>query len=300
MKHRTYGSSAPPSNSLGVSDPYGYSATYSRSFQLQGGQLTPQGGLDTPAPVNKDEGAGSSLLLSTRRSIFDESPFPLTASGMTPGTLDGHGLTPLSTIRNTFDSPFPTECLPDFSSDDTFALNKSLFEESNLHATPPRRVQHVVRISIGSEDGIRACVSGMKLSSIVSISPIRKQEKELQPPELRTMLSQDSDVVNMPPPTAPRAGSTRIAVSTGSKIVQSLEVDTSKEHESKTPLSSMMKSFEMDTPSTAATTEQGSFWSDALDTSMDSLRSFSPSEAQKRKITCVASETKRQKVENNQ
>lgn len=230
--------------------------------------ISPTIGVETPG--GKDEGLedfANSLLMSTRKTIFDESPMPILSMqlGGTPGDKSIRGMTPMSNLRDTFNSPFAAEGLPNLSPEEADSLNKTLFKDMCMTPYQQTPSHKPMRFSIGSDASLLANeITGMSLNSRVSISPIARHAdkadiKETTNEYIQTSFEKENienDNEIMPPPTAPRI---RNAPKVSSTV--KLEPTPSKSEKPFDP-SSLMKG--LDTPSTAATTEQGSFWSDHL------------------------------------
>jgi hypothetical protein len=120
---------------------------------------------------------------SSRKSSMFDSPKPLSRGlGMSlgsPAAMNIHGMTPLSSLRDTFATPYSTQMFSEFSPGDNLSLNKALFLEDDngkygktpMKYTPlatPRELKMVIG---GNEDSMSSFIANMQYNR-VSISPV--------------------------------------------------------------------------------------------------------------------------------
>jgi hypothetical protein len=239
------------------------------------------------SPIDKAGDFASSFLLSAKKSIFD-SPGKNLHPELEIGSarqerMEIQGMTPpLSDLKNTFATPMPNHLeSSDLSREETASLNKSLFSEAVLKtpafsSTPFASTVHPILINIGV-DLVKENTE-MKLNSRVSISPInmdassiRYFDNDNESDEAMKTSSNDQSI--MPPPFAPRMISNTPAMSSSVRKLERF-VDLAKTPRVKhvksdassiynpTPFDSTKMVKHLTTPSTAATAEQSSFWSD--------------------------------------
>jgi len=269
----------------------------------------------TPAGPAQTFGAFSgpaACLSSSRMSMLNESPHSLNM-GSSPN-MSLQGLTPpMSNLKDTFATPLPSDSLPDLSTEEADALNKTLFSDDPLTPFPktPAVKAHLpsLHFFLGSDSSSGNGILEMRISNRVSISPICKDAgnysffdddeeltksfqslgEGLTKDTVTTMdcinHGEESDFDKMPPPTAPRVrNAPKISSASVSKLidvdtqtlsdVEGVEMhDTSMKHPSPFNSSNMMK--DLATPSTAASSEQSSFWSTQLGLSPVPLSPFS-------------------------
>jgi hypothetical protein len=268
----------------------------------------------TPVSNGKTLGFPLACLSSARKSMFDESPGSLNM-GSSPDNMSLQGMTPpMSNLKDTFATPLPCDSLPDLSTEEAYALNKTLFSDEPMTPFPKTPVATKMTVStmhfyLGSDSSVGTDVSSMRISNRVSISPICKDagthsffedDEELTKSfkslgegltkESESLDDQeDSDTEKMPPPTAPRIrNAPRISSSSVSKIHKF--VDT----ESRTPNNVSKDNYmdggeirDLSNPSpfgsnmmkdlntpSTAATEQSSFWSAQLGLSPVPLSPF--------------------------
>jgi len=145
----------------------------------------------TPGPSTTRRQDSSSTYMpapSSRKSIFDSPPKPLDGSIEktlgSPGALNLHGMTPLSSLKDTFSTPYVTEMFSGLSPEDNLSLNKALFTDDDVRRpttktpathvtqTPGSKTPREMKLCIGgSEDSMSSFISDMKYNR-VSISPL--------------------------------------------------------------------------------------------------------------------------------
>ena len=255
-------------------------------------KLSPMACLRTPASSGKTlENAypGS----TARKSIFDfDTPRSLGVDGLgmcltaSPAHMSVQGMSPpISSLKDTFNTPGARDDLPNLSPEDAATLNKTLFSAdmalSPLPSTPPKEP---VAFYIGSDSTIGKGVSDMRVGSRVSVSPIQKGAQRSGffdiKNELKSTLlsleasdSTDGDRSIMPPPTAPRVRNAPKLSSSAVKIYKlndlassgtpyiTQDTPTHKIDVHPTPFDGGSLIKKLSTPSTEATVE-ASFWSD--------------------------------------
>jgi hypothetical protein len=85
----------------------------------------------------------------------------------------------MSNLKNTFATPLPGDSLPNLSTEEAYALNKTLFSDEPMTPFPKTPVATKMTIPkmnfyLGSDSSIGTEVSNMRISNRVSISPICK------------------------------------------------------------------------------------------------------------------------------
>jgi hypothetical protein len=115
---------------------------------------------------------------SSRKSIFDSPKLGAGLSLESPGGLNIHGMTPLSSLKDTFATPYGSAMFSALSPEENLCLNKALFADERtsktlLAKTPvsskmPREMK--LRIG-GNEDSMSSFISDMQYNR-VSISPL--------------------------------------------------------------------------------------------------------------------------------
>jgi hypothetical protein len=269
----------------------------------------------TPISMGKALGFPLACLSSARKSMFDESPRSLHL-GSSPDGMSLQGMTPpMSNLKDTFATPLPCDSLPNLSTEEAYALNKTLFSDEPM--TPFPKTPVVTKMTVpamqfylGSDSSIGTEVSSMRISNRVSISPICKDagnpnffedEEELTNSfqSLGEGLStanetkfdeEDSDTERMPPPTAPRIRNAPKISSSISKLHQLVSSESRtptnvtqddytddgeiRDMADPSPFGSARMMKDMATPSTAASSQQSSFWSAQLGLSPVPLSPF--------------------------
>lgn len=122
--------------------------------------------------VSSSHRSESTGFSSSRKSIFD-SP---TKSGLdmgisSPGMLNIHGMTPLSTLRDTFATPYGSQMFSNLSPEDNISLNKALFADDSKTPASKTRTPTEFKICIGNEESMSSFISAMR-SHQVLISPL--------------------------------------------------------------------------------------------------------------------------------
>ncbi|GKZ00799.1 hypothetical protein MPSEU_001031600 [Mayamaea pseudoterrestris] len=255
-------------------------------------KLSPMACIRTPASCAKTMDHAMPFS-TTRKSIFDfDTPKSLGIDGLgmslaaSPGFMSVQGMSPpISSLKDTFNTPCTKEDLSNLSPEDVATLNKTLFstdcKATPLPTTPPHSV---VNICIGSNSSIGKNISGMRLCSRVSVSPLYREtaiagffSDEAELDKCFASLNDkenDHDREIMPPPTAPRSRNVPKLSSSAMKVYSFNNLSTASPYTTDdTPIRSFSRqaaamSFDtsgmikqLNTPSTEATAET-SFWSD--------------------------------------
>ena len=148
-----------------------------------------------PASTRRSEPASEYMsIVSSRKSIFD-SPKPLGGSLektlASPGAMNIHGMTPLSSLKDAFATPYgATDMFSGLSPDNDLGLNKTLFaDDDNRRAktpathvtqTPGSKTPKLMRLCIGgNEDSMSSFISDMKYNR-VSISPMKTLKRDFE------------------------------------------------------------------------------------------------------------------------
>ena len=223
---------------------------------------------------------------------------------MSPSQMSIHGMSPpMSNLKDSFATPVASETLPNLSSEDAASLNKALFSvDGTLTPFPKTPVAsssndthslETLEIHIGSDDFIGKGISKMRVCNRVSISPIASKnqasffdpEEESFRPDSKSGQDElpknhaDDEKSAMPPPTTAPRHSIKANMSSDNSVLKlaGLEVTPGVPHETPstnvqssaypTPFNSTALLKDLETPGTAATAEQSSFWSDQLEMS---------------------------------
>eukprot|EP00980_Cylindrotheca_fusiformis_P004642 scaffold991_cov128-Cylindrotheca_fusiformis.AAC.14 len=144
----------------------------------------------TPGPVSLEHSGRSSYFSSSRKSIFD-SPRNF-GDGMLHGSpalnMNINGMTPLSTLKGTFATPYSSELFSELSLEDNLSLNKALFADEDKYSKTPvsktpqskSSAGHAPREMklnfCGSDDSMTSFISDMRYNR-VSISPVSHKSK---------------------------------------------------------------------------------------------------------------------------
>jgi len=140
-------------------------------------------------PAGKSKGAliqnidfTSNIFASARKSIFD-SPGSigghLGLNMMSPTEMNVHGMTPMSSLHDTFATPFSKELMSEFSPEDDSNLNKMLFaddadfkNDSFLRTPNFISSRDKLHFRIGNDSAIMNASMGESRINRLSISPI--------------------------------------------------------------------------------------------------------------------------------
>ena len=133
-----------------------------------------QDGVTTPFVNLRLSGRKGASFSSSRKSFFDP---PSAKAGLeyglgSPSILNIHGMTPLSTLKGTFATPFGTQMFSDFSPEDNLSLNKALFADDSK--TPARHAKspHGLKFCIGGNEESMSSFACDMQNHRVSISPL--------------------------------------------------------------------------------------------------------------------------------
>ena len=151
----------------------------------------------TPAHKLQQQVPGSGFLSSSRKSMF-ASPKPVGDESLEVAlngspSINMSGMTPLSTFKGAFSTPYSSELFSELSLEDNLTLNKALFADddhpsktplskSNLSKTLPQTPREMRLMIGGSEDSMSSFISDMRYNR-VSISPVShkaKVQREMQ------------------------------------------------------------------------------------------------------------------------
>lgn len=125
----------------------------------------------TPGPSTNRRSDAMSFS-SSKKSMFDSpSKSGLDINLSSPGTLNIHGMTPLSTLKDTFTTPYASQMFSGLSPDDNLSLNKALFADDSKTPVSKSRTSRQMRICFGNEKSMSSFISDMHYNR-VSISPL--------------------------------------------------------------------------------------------------------------------------------
>jgi hypothetical protein len=263
-------------------------------------------GATTPGVTAQDP-YNSFYLSSARKTMFDESPMSVGGGsfGMQLTSPNGHGFKgmspPMSNLKDTFATPLQPDCLPSFSPEERESLKQTLFQEGVMAQHPRTPLGYStlesLHFGIGSDSTIGDHISDMRICNRVSISPISKDAVQEKFSIYDTVaqegvyLERTEDTEMMPPPTAPRVRDAPRVSSSAIKLnsmtpCNITQDDTEGHSMSIDTFGSATKYMKgTSTPSTAATADQSSFWSEHLGLSPVPLSPFASPQAQVRKIS---------------
>jgi hypothetical protein len=156
-----------------------------------------QDGVTTPFVNLKLSGTKGAAFSSSRKSFFDS---PSVKSSLeyglgSPGMLNIHGMTPLSTLKDTFATPYGTQMFSELSPEDNLSLNKALFADDSKTPARKDRSPHGIKFCIGNEESMSSFAGDMRHHR-VSISPLA-----CKTPKVATVDTSSSLVSATPKPT---------------------------------------------------------------------------------------------------
>jgi hypothetical protein len=141
----------------------------------------------TPVPSSLEHNDHSSYFSSSGKSIFD-SPKNF-GYGMSPSlNININGMTPLSTLKGTFATPYSSELFSELSLEDNLSLNKALFADDDRYSKTPvsktprakpliGHTPREMKLSFcGADDSMTNFISDMRYNR-VSISPVSHKTK---------------------------------------------------------------------------------------------------------------------------
>lgn len=109
---------------------------------------------------------------SSRKPLFDSPPKSNLDIGLnSPAALNIHGMTPLSTLKDTFATPYGAQMFSGLSPEDNLSLNKALFAEDSKTPASRSKTRRQMRFSLGNEESMSSFISDMRYNR-VSISPL--------------------------------------------------------------------------------------------------------------------------------
>lgn len=146
---------------------------------------------------------------SSRKSIFDS---PAHKSGLdyglsSPGMLNIHGMTPLSTLKDTFATPYGTRMFSHLSPEDNVSLNKALFAEESKTPSFKSRTPRQMKFSFGNQDSISSFISELRHHR-VSISPMSYKTPRTTLDNSASSISEDpksAETIKTPPRSISRS-----------------------------------------------------------------------------------------------
>ena len=269
---------------------------------------------------------------TTRKSIFDfDTPKSLNADGLgislaaSPGFMSVQGMSPpMSSLKDTFNTPGTKDDLVNFSPEDVAALNKTLFSTDDPTTPVPTTPAHsAISFYLGSNSSIGKNIRDMRVCNRVSVSPLYREpskagffddDEELNKSfasldeKEETMMKENLDRKIMPPPTTaprtrrvPKLSSSAIKIYSLNNISTDMTLDTPCRSFDKptlpTPYDSCDMIKQLKTPATEATVDV-SFWSDqglspvpfpmSVDPKRSLMSNCSPSHNKKRKASPMA------------
>jgi hypothetical protein len=158
---------------------------------------TIQDGVSTPFVNLKLSGTKGGSFSSSRKSFFDSPSTKSTPEyGLSsPGMLNIHGMTPLSTLKDTFATPYGTQMFSELSPEDNLSLNKALFADDSKTPARNKKSPHGIKFCIGNDKSMSRFVCDMR-NHRVSISPLA-----CKTPKVATVDFSSSLVSATPKPT---------------------------------------------------------------------------------------------------
>lgn len=157
-------------------------------------------------PKNRDD---RSYFSSSRKSVFD-SPRNLSDDVLNESpalNMNINGMTPLSTLKGTFATPYSSELFSELTLDENMGLNKNLFADEDRYTKTPNAKTPMSKPLIGhtpremklnfggADDSMTGFISDMKYNR-VSISPVshRAKLKQEMMAEARTPQSTNKSI----------------------------------------------------------------------------------------------------------
>jgi hypothetical protein len=197
--------------------------------------------------LDDDDDFASACLLSAKKSIFDTPPKLRMNDTDDPSSIskiDIRGMTPDTDFRNTFRSPMADsrEGASLLTKDEAFSLNKSLFSEAVM-STPCN--QHINKNGLRNKDPVRFGIGQEQdtdLNNRVSVSPIQASAAASSSHIMSSQPKSEKKSVNFKVELTPNVPTITTGLTPFDSVKMAKHLTT--------------------TPSTAATADQSSFWSE--------------------------------------
>jgi hypothetical protein len=165
----------------------------------------------TPGAASAGRASDSMSFSSSKKSIFDSpSKSGLDIGlGTSPGMFNIHGMTPLSTLKDTFATPYASQMFTELSPEDNLSLNKALFaEESKTPASSRKRSPREMKFCLGNEDSMSSFITDMRHHRL-SISPLSCKTPKVAMDTSSSLMSEDpkstEKTIKTPPPSINRS-----------------------------------------------------------------------------------------------
>eukprot|EP00934_Nitzschia_sp_Nitz4_P008916 Nitzschia sp. Nitz4//scaffold76_size158648//29306//31856//NITZ4_002535-RA/size158648-augustus-gene-0.145-mRNA-1//-1//CDS//3329557812//8906//frame0 len=195
---------APKPSSSQVKTPMSYSPK-----RKQAESVEPRTPLIGTTPATSGSRSDAMSFSSSKKSMFDSPSNPgLDLNLTSPGALNIHGMTPLSTFKDTFTTPYGAQMFSSLSPEDNVGLNKALFADESKTPISKTRTPRQMRICFGNEDSMTSFISDMEYNR-VAISPLSCKSSKIpkETPKTRiepTMVSTERKVLAKTPPRSNR------------------------------------------------------------------------------------------------
>jgi len=161
----------------------------------------------TPAGTASHRTA-STRFSSSRKSIFDSpSKSGLDMGLSSPGMLNIHGMTPLSTLRDTFATPYSSHMFSEFSPEDNMSLNKALFADDNKTPASKARTPREIKFCFGKDEAMSSFIADLHRNR-VTISPLSCKTPKVTSMDTSSLVSEEpksSEKIKTPPRSISRS-----------------------------------------------------------------------------------------------
>lgn len=161
-----------PKPTSSAKTPMSYSPKKSKSTEAEKEESTPFISMNITPRQSSKRNTEPMSFSSSHKTMFDSPPKDNLDIGLgSPGALNIHGMTPLSTLKDTFATPYGTQMFSGLSPEDNLSLNKALFADDSKTPTAKSKSRRQMRFSLGNEESMSSFISDMRYNR-VSISPL--------------------------------------------------------------------------------------------------------------------------------
>jgi hypothetical protein len=161
----------------------------------------------TPVPSSLEHNDHSSYFSSSGKSIFD-SPKNFgygILNGSPSLNINMNGMTPLSTLKGTFATPYSSELFSELTLEDNLSLNKALFADDDRYSKTPVSKTPLAKPLIGHtprEMTLNFCGADDSMTNF--ISDMRYNRVSISPVSHKTKLKKQTEQAKTPPRSATR------------------------------------------------------------------------------------------------
>jgi len=156
----------------------------------------------TPRETPQEHNDHSSYFSSSRKSVFD-SPRNLgddVLNGSPALNMNINGMTPLSTLKGAFATPYSSELFSELSLEENLGLNKALFADDDRYTKTPIAKTPLSRPLIGhTPREMKLNFGGADDSMTSFISDMRYNRVSISPVSHRTKLKKEMEQASTPP-----------------------------------------------------------------------------------------------------